>query len=123
MLEFRAPIGGYFVWDVASGGPLFLVAGGSGVCPLMAMLRHRAARASTVPTRLLYSARSLDDVIYRDELDRLAAAADGLEVSYTLTRAQPVEWNGYGRRGDRGMLGGGARPPWEQALTFVCGPT
>jgi len=123
MLEFRGPIGGYFVWDVAAGGPLFLVAGGSGVCPLMAMLRHRAARASTVPTRLLYSARSLDDVIYRDELDRLAAAADGLEVSYTLTRAQPVEWNGYRRRVDRAMLEEVAWPPWEQALTFVCGPT
>ena len=123
MLEFRGPIGGYFVWDVAAGGPLLLVAGGSGICPLMAMLRHRAARASTVPTRLLYSARSADDAIYRAELDALAAAGDGLEVRYTFTRAQPLEWTGYRRRVDRAMLEEVAWPPWEQALTFVCGPT
>jgi ferredoxin-NADP reductase len=123
MLEFRGPIGGYFVWDVAAGGPLLLVAGGSGICPLMAMLRHRVARASTVPTRLLYSARSADDAIYRAELDALAAAGDGLEVRYTFTRAQPLEWTGYRRRVDRAMLEEVAWPPWEQALTFVCGPT
>jgi ferredoxin-NADP reductase len=122
MLEFRGPIGGYFVWDVTAGGPLFLVAGGSGICPLMAMLRHRAARASTVPTRLLYSARSVHDVIYREELDRLAAAG-GLEVRYTFTREQPLGWTGYGRRVDRSMLEEVAWPPWEHALTFVCGPT
>ncbi len=70
-LELRGPIGGYFVWDTAMGGPLLLVAGGSGICPLMAMLRLRHAAGSAVPTRLLYSSRSLEDVIYRDELDRL----------------------------------------------------
>ena len=64
-LELRGPIGGYFVWDVDMGGPLLLVAGGSGICPLMAMLRHRAAQGSRVPTRLLYSSRSLEDVIYQ----------------------------------------------------------
>src|SRR5256885_17266592 len=85
-LEFRGPIGGYFVWSTDMGGPLLLVAGGSGVCPLMAMIRHRAARGSSVPTRLLYSSRSLEDVIYREELQRLARPADGLEVLYTLTR-------------------------------------
>jgi ferredoxin-NADP reductase len=122
MLEFRGPIGGYFVWDVTAGGPLFLVAGGSGICPLMAMLRHRAARASTVPARLLYSARSVHDVIYREELERLAAAG-GLEVRYTFTREQPLGWTGYGRRVDRSMLEEVAWSPWEQPLTFVCGPT
>lgn len=122
-LEFRGPIGGYFVWDVADGGPLFLVAGGSGICPLMAMLRHRAAQDSTVPTRLLYSARSLVDVIYRHELDRLAAARNGLDVRCTLTRAQPPDWSGYRRRVDREMLDEVAWPPWEHPLTFVCGPT
>jgi ferredoxin-NADP reductase len=122
-LEFRGPIGGYFVWDVAVGGPLLLVAGGSGICPLMAMLRHRAAQESIVPTRLLYSARSLDDVIYRNELDRLAAAGTGLEVHYTLTRAQPPDWSGYRRRVDREMLDEVAWPPREHPLTFVCGPT
>jgi ferredoxin-NADP reductase len=79
-LELRGPIGGYFVWDVETGGPLLLVAGGSGVCPLMAMLRHRAARGSRVPARLLYSSRSLEDLIYRAELDELAGRGDGLEV-------------------------------------------
>jgi ferredoxin-NADP reductase len=122
-LEFRGPIGGYFVWDVAVGGPLLLVAGGSGICPLMAMLRHRAAQDSAVPTRLLYSARSLEDVIYRDELARLAAAGNGLDVRYTLTRAQPADWSGYRRRVDRTMLDEVAWPPWEHPLTFVCGPT
>ena len=123
MLEFRGPIGGYFVWDVTIGGPLLLVAGGSGICPLMAMLRHRAARGSAVPTRLLYSARSSNDLIFRDELDRLAASGDGLEVRYTLTREQPPGWSGYRRRVDHDMLTEVAWPPWEHALTFVCGPT
>src|SRR5437667_79285 len=84
-LELRGPIGGYFVWSTDVGGPLLLVAGGSGICPLMAMLRHRAARWSSVPARLLYSSRSLEDVIYRQELDQLAERMDGLEVFYTLT--------------------------------------
>src|SRR5437667_53373 len=85
-LAFRGPIGGYFVWSADVGGPLLLVAGGSGICPLMAMLRHRARQASTVPTRLLYSSRSLEDVIYREELDSLASRGDGLGVFHTLTR-------------------------------------
>jgi ferredoxin-NADP reductase len=122
-LEFRGPIGGYFVWDVSAGGPLLLVAGGSGVCPLMAMLQHRAARSSTVPTRLVYSSRTLEDVVYREELDRLAARGDGLEVVHTLTRRQPPGWNGYSRRVDREMLAEVAWPPEQQPLIFVCGPT
>jgi ferredoxin-NADP reductase len=122
-LELRGPIGGYFVWDVNVGGPLLLVAGGSGVCPLMAMLRHRAARGSSVPTRLLYSSRSLDDIIYRRELDELAAGSDGLEVVHTLTRVQPPEWSGYRRRVDREMLAEVAWPPDQRPLAFVCGPT
>src|SRR5207302_7597049 len=85
-LELRGPIGGYFVWSADIGGPLLLVAGGSGICPLMAMLRHRAARTSQVPTRLLYSSRSLEDVIYRHELDSLEQRGDGLDVFHTLTR-------------------------------------
>src|SRR3989442_9441805 len=103
-LQLRGPIGGYFVWDAATGGPLLLVAGGSGICPLMAMIRHRAASGSRVPTRLLYSSRSLDDVIYKTELDRLAGRADGLEVFHTLTRSRPGDWTGYARRIDRAML-------------------
>ncbi len=122
-LEFRGPIGGYFVWDVDMGGPLLLVAGGSGICPLMAMIRHRAARGSGVPTRLLYSSRSLEHVFYRDEIDRLAALGDGLEVFHTLTRSRPHDWNGYPRRIDRDMLAEVAFSPEQHPLCMVCGPT
>src|SRR5205814_8875299 len=102
-LELRGPIGGYFVWETSLGGPLFLVAGGSGVVPLMAMLRHRARAGSTIPTRLLFSSRGPDEIIYRDELDRLAGHGDGLEVAYTLTRQQPPGWTGYSRLNDDWM--------------------
>jgi ferredoxin-NADP reductase len=122
-LEFRGPIGGYFVWDADMGGPLLLVAGGSGICPLMAMIRHRAARASHVPTRLLCSSRSLEDVIYKAELDRLAGRADGLEVFHTLTRSRPDDWRGYTRRIDRDMLGEVGFPSEQRPLCMVCGPT
>jgi ferredoxin-NADP reductase len=122
-LEFRGPIGGYFVWDETPGGPLLLVAGGSGICPLMAMIRHRAARGSHVPTRLLYSSRSLEGVIYREELDLLAARSDGLEVFHTVTRERPAGWTGYARRIDREMLAEVGWRPDERPLGFVCGPT
>jgi ferredoxin-NADP reductase len=121
-LELRGPIGGYFVWDVSLSDPLLLVAGGSGVCPLMAMLRHRAARASGVPARLLYSARDLGDVIFRSELERLAAG-QGLDVVLTLTRERPAGWTGYGRRVDAPMLAEVAWPPERRPLVYVCGPT
>jgi ferredoxin-NADP reductase len=117
--ELRGPIGGYFVWDDdGSTEPLFLVAGGSGVVPLMAMLRHRRAVGSTVPAKLLYSSRTVEDVIYRDELDRV-----GAEVVQTLTRAQPPGWSGYGRRVDIDMLRDVAYPPEQDPRVFVCGPT
>ena len=122
-IELRGPIGGYFVWDITVGGPLFLVAGGSGICPLMAMIRHRAASTSAVPTRLLYSSRSLQDVIYREELDRLAARGDGLEVFHTLTRVQPEGWDGRSRRIDAEMLEEVGWAPAERPIVFVCGPT
>ena len=122
-LELRGPIGGHFVWDVKTGGPLLLVAGGSGVAPLMAMIRHRAARGSRVPTRLLFSSRSPEEVIYKAELDRLAGRADGLEVFHTLTRSRPSDWNGYARRIDRDMLAEVGFPPEQRPLCMVCGPT
>jgi ferredoxin-NADP reductase len=121
--ELRGPIGGYFVWQPGLGGPLLLVAGGSGVVPLMAMLRHRSATGSSTPARLLYSSRSLEDVIYRRELERLAAAGDGLTVTHTLTRAQPPGWDGYDRRIDAAMLKEAGWPPGERPLVYVCGPT
>jgi ferredoxin-NADP reductase len=123
LVEVRGPIGGYFVWEAVLGGPLLLVAGGSGVVPLMAMLRHRAAAKSRAPARLLYSARGADDLIYRDELDRLAADGTGLEVFYTLTRSQPAGWTGYSRRMDAAMLRDVAAPLGPKAMCFICGPT
>src|ERR1051326_745922 len=103
-LELRGPIGGYFVWEASLGGPLLLIAGGSGVVPLMAMIRHRAAVNSTVLTRLLYSSRSYDEIIYREELDRLRNNDARLEVTPTLTRSHPSGWTGYRRRIDARML-------------------
>jgi ferredoxin-NADP reductase len=122
-IEMRGPIGGYFVWEAGQGGPLLLVAGGSGVVPLMAMLRHRKAAGGGVPTRLLYSARSADDLIYRAELDAMAAEDPALEVIYTLTRRQPPGWTGPSRRIDAGMLAEVAGPLGPQPLVYVCGPT
>jgi len=122
-LELRGPIGGYFVWEVQMGGPLLLIAGGSGVVPLMAMIRHRAALKSAIPTRLLYSSRSYEELIYRDELARVLEDGTQLQVSYTLTRAQPPGWTGYRRRIDADVLREVAWPPDEDPLVFVCGPT
>ena len=118
-LELRGPIGGWFVWDAArAAAPLLLVAGGSGVVPLAAMLRHRAAAGGELPARLLLSARSLADVYYRDELERL-----GADVRLTLTRARPPGWTGYGRRVDEAMLREVAFPAEEAPDVYVCGPT
>jgi ferredoxin-NADP reductase len=128
-LELRGPIGGYFVWDVELGGPLLLVAGGSGIVPLMAMLRHRATALKTadarhnVPARLLYSSRRWDDVIYRGELAGLAQDDQTLEVTLTFTREPPQGWTGLRRRIDRMMLAAVAWPPAERPHVFVCGPT
>src|SRR5919202_7127957 len=122
-LELRGPIGGYFTWEARDGGPLLLVGGGSGVVPLMAMIRHRAAVGSEVPTRLLYSSRSYEEIIYRKELENLAARDSSLEVIHTLTRFRPEGWSGYDRRIDAEMLAEVAWPPDESPLAFVCGPT
>src|SRR5713226_7634883 len=122
-LELRGPIGGYFVWEMPMGGPLLLVAGGSGIVPLMAMLRHRAAIGSTVPTRLLYSSRSLEDIVDREELMRLDEADAMLGGVPSLTRARPPGWTGYARRIDTDMLREVAWPSDQYPLTFICGPT
>jgi ferredoxin-NADP reductase len=130
-IELRGPIGGYFVWEVREGGPLLLVAGGSGIVPLMAMLRHRAAVLAGADSdtrlrlgaRLLYSSRTWDEVIYRDELRALAAGDPTLEVRHTLTRERLPTWRGARRRIDREMLAEFAWPPTDQPRVFVCGPT
>lgn len=128
LLELRGPIGGYFVWessgeDKAANTPLALIAGGSGIVPLMAMIRHRAAVKNRTPTRLLYSARSFEDIIYRTELGALTEAKDGFAAIYTLTREQPAGWNGYSRRIDRRMLEETICEPGAEPNIFVCGPT
>jgi ferredoxin-NADP reductase len=123
LLELRGPIGGYFVWETSQGGPLFLVAGGSGIVPLMSMLRHRRSEGVIVPSRLLYSSRSPEDVIYREELDALAAQGDGLDILQTLTRSAPPGWTGYARRVDQELLRETAWPKEENPIIFVCGPT
>jgi ferredoxin-NADP reductase len=122
-LELRGPIGGYFTWEAADGGPLFLVGGGSGIAPLMAMIRHRAAAGSDVPTRLLYSSRSYEEIIYREELETLASWNSALEVIHTLTRSRPEGWTGYYRRIDAEMLEEVGWSPDESPLASVCGPT
>jgi ferredoxin-NADP reductase len=120
-VELRGPIGGYFVWEPSHNGPLLLVAGGSGVVPLMAMIRVRAEADSAIDTRLLFSSRGWDDVIYRDELERLNG--NGLSVVHTLTRSQPPGWTGYARRVDAEMLAEVGPGPAERPRTYVCGPT
>ena len=120
-IELRGPVGGYFVWEPPQGGPLLLVAGGSGVVPLMAMIRVRAAAGSDAETRLLFSARGWDDVIYRDELERLRG--NGLSVAHTLTRSQPPRWTGYARRVDAEMLAEVGPRPNQAPHAYVCGPT
>jgi len=122
-LELRGPIGGYFVWEPAQGGPVLLVGGGSGVVPLMAMARHRVATGSDTPMRLLYSAKREDELVYRSELEGLEARGDGFQAFFTLTREQPPGWQGYSRRVDREMLADVGWQPEESPLALVCGPT
>jgi len=122
-IEVRGPIGGYFVWDGTALEPVLLVAGGSGIVPLMAMIRHRSAIGARVPVTLVYSSRTRDDVIYYDELERLAGNSDGLRVIHTLTRAQPPGWAGFDRRIDRHMLETALDGDARSTQAFVCGPT
>jgi ferredoxin-NADP reductase len=121
-VELRGPIGGYFTWREADGGPLLLVAGGSGVVPLMSILRYRQEVRSNVAATILYSARSWDDVIYRDELERMSKDA-GLDLTFTLTRSQPQDWKGFARRIDAMMLQDVGALKHPDTRAYVCGPT
>jgi ferredoxin-NADP reductase len=120
--EIRGPVGGHFTWRVQDGGPLLLIAGGSGLVPLMSMLRHRAARDAAVDARLLLSSRTWDDVLYREELPRRSEEPE-VSVQVTLTRAQPAGWSGFDRRVDADMLTAVGPSPGERPRIFVCGPT
>ncbi|HSL45787.1 MAG TPA: ferredoxin reductase [Anaerolineales bacterium] len=122
-IEVRGPIGGYFVWEATMEEPLLLIAGGSGVVPLMSMLRHRAAAGAQNPTSLLYSSRNFEDIIYYEELERLRAANHGAQIFHTLTRSQPPGWKGYARRIDPEMLKEVAQPLGRSLQAFICGPT
>jgi ferredoxin-NADP reductase len=122
-IEARGPIGGYFVWEASMDEPLLLIAGGSGVVPLMSMLRHRAAASGRNPTALLYSSRAFEDIIFYNELERLRAASGGPQVFHTLTRSQPADWKGYRRRIDQDMLREVAGPFGRALQVYICGPT
>src|SRR5215510_2693600 len=121
--ELRGPVGRYFVWTVATRGPLWLIAGGSGIAPLMAMLRHRARRKVRTPALLLYASRSLEDVIYREELDMMARGDPDLRIVNTLTRKQPAGWMGRRGRIDKALLAETCFPPQQNPKIFVCGST
>jgi ferredoxin-NADP reductase len=122
-LELRGPIGGYFIWNQSLAGPLLLIAGGSGIVPFRSMLRHRSATGSDAPMRLLYSARALEDVIYRDELAGFGAAGDGVDVSFTLTRQWPEDWTGHRGRIDAKLLDEISWPTADMPLIYICGPS
>jgi ferredoxin-NADP reductase len=122
-LQLRGPVGGHFVWTSAMSDPLCLIAGGAGVTPLMAMLRHRAKAPRRIPTLLLYSARSLRDVIYRDELDAMARRDGGLRIIYALTREQPENWQGHWGRISKALLAATCFPASQHPRIYVCGPS
>jgi ferredoxin-NADP reductase len=121
-LELRGPIGGFFVWEESLGGPLVLIGGGSGVVPLRSMLRHWAAGTRAVPVRLLYSSRSLDEVIYRSELLGYASQYEAVDVRLALTREWPEDYTGHTGRIDPALLAEVAGPPEGRPRIYVCGP-
>jgi len=125
-LELRGPVGGWFVWNPdgpASTRPVLLVAGGSGVVPLMAMIRERAAAGSHAPFRLIYSVRDPEARLYADELARREQASDGLEVRYVYTRTAPPGSGQPTGRINATTLTSAGWPPEDSPAVFVCGPT
>ncbi|WP_050629778.1 ferredoxin reductase [Bradyrhizobium viridifuturi] len=122
-LEFRGPIGRHFIWSRTRGGPIFLVAGGTGITPLMAMLRHRRRSLAHTPASLIYSVRSLADAVYRDELDAMAQDDRDLRLVYALTREQPSNWSGHWGRVNEMLLANNSFAREHDPSIFVCGPT
>jgi ferredoxin-NADP reductase len=120
-VEVRGPVGGWFVWRAAQTEPVLLLGGGSGVVPLMAVVRRHRMAGSTAPLHLVYSVRDPDSKLYRDEL--AALAADGLSLTYVFTRRTPNGWARPAGRLDAGLLADTAFPPSEHPTSYVCGPT
>jgi len=121
--ELRGPIGGYFVWKPEYGGPLLLIAGGAGIAPLASILAHRAVAARCLPTQVLYSARTTQDIIFKERLEAWRRDDPALAVSFTLTRSAPADWTGYRRRIDAAMLREVSFEMSDMPLAYVCGPT
>ena len=122
-LELRGPIGGWFVWRRDQTEPVQLIAGGSGIVPLMAMIRSRASVGSTAPFRLLYSVREPGAIFYRDELRSLSERRDSLIVTYAYTRVTPKDWARPAGRIGAEFIGSGTWPSNLQPTSYVCGPT
>ena len=122
-LELRGPIGGWFVWRSDQMEPIQLVAGGSGIVPLMAMLRSRASTGNSAPFRLLYSVREPETVFYRDELRALSNQSDSVVITYAYTRVTPKDWPRPPSRIDAELIATGTWPPTLRLTTYVCGPT
>ncbi|WP_028034155.1 ferredoxin reductase [Chelativorans sp. J32] len=121
-IELRGPLGGHFIWTAADGGPLLLIGGGSGLVPLMAMIRYRRSIGSDVPTLLLLSSRTWEDVLYRDELLELDSSGDGFSLMLTLTRGVSARSGDYSRRIDAAMIEEAlARLPVAPRHVFICG--
>jgi ferredoxin-NADP reductase len=121
-LELRGPIGGYFVWTGAATEPVYLLAGGTGITPLMSILRHRDRRPSRPPALLIYSARSWEDIVYRDELAAMMRRDSSFRLVYALTRQQPEGWTGHRGRINKSLLSANWFPPAHNPTIYVCGP-
>ena len=122
-LELRGPIGGYFVWTGDGMRPVYLLAGGTGITPLMSILRHRDRRPSRPPALLIYSARTWEDIVYRDELKAMMRRDSSFRLVYALTRQQPDDWTGHRGRITKGLLSANWFPPAHNPAIYVCGPT
>jgi ferredoxin-NADP reductase len=122
-LELRGPIGGYFVWTASARQPVYLLAGGTGITPLMSILRHRDRLPSRPPALLIYSARSWEDIVYRDELEAMMRRDSSFRLVYALTRQQPKDWTGHRGRINKGLLSANWFPPAHNPTIYICGPT
>jgi len=122
-LEVRGPIGRWFVWDPERAGPIQLVAGGSGIVPLMAMIRWRASASSTASLRLLYSVREPSAIFYHEELRALSSRGNSVDVTYAYTRVAPRDWPRPAGRIDAELISRATWPADLRSSVYVCGPT